>query len=401
MKLLPLSAGTALISKEKNKAPVKSNNNHMKFIVSSTHLLKNLQVLGGVLSSNATLPILENFLFVLNKGELTISASDLETTMTTRIAVEGKESGKVAVPAKILLDTLKTFAEQPLTFTIHDKNFGIEISSESGKYRLSGLDGDEFPKIPQIEKTTSMDIPSPVLLEAINKTLFATGADELRPVMSGVYCQLGSDNITFVATDAHRLVRYRRNDTKSAVSTSFILPKKPLNLLRSILSSQDSKVRIDYNESNAFFTFDSYNLICRLIDGRYPNYEAVIPVDNPNKLSISRDLFLNSIRRVSIFSNKTTHQVKFKISGSSIQISAEDLDFSNEANESLPCSYEGQDMEIAFNARFITDMLTNLNTDEVNLEMSLPNRAGILSPSKSEKSPAEDVLMLVMPVMLN
>lgn len=373
----------------------------MKFIVSSSTLLKNLQVLGGVLSTNVTLPILENFLFVLNKGELTVSASDLETTMTTRIGVESKESGKVAVPAKILLDALKTFAEQPLTFTIHDKNFGIEISSNSGKYKLSGLDGAEFPKIPQVEKATSIELPSLVLQEAINKTLFATGSDELRPVMSGVFCQLSPENITFVATDAHRLVRYRRSDAKSEVSTSFILPKKPLNLLRTILYGQDSKVKIDYNESNTFFVFDNYNLICRLIDGRYPNYEAVIPIDNPNKLTINRELFLNSIRRASIFSNKTTHQVKFKLSGSNIQISSEDLDFSNEANESLPCTYDGEDMEIAFNAKFITDMLTNLNTEEINLEMSLPNRAGILSPSSSEKNPNEDLLMLVMPVMLN
>ncbi len=373
----------------------------MKFIVSSSALLKNLQVLGGVLSSNPSLPILENFLFALNKGELVVSASDLETTMTTRIPVESKESGRVAIPAKILLDTLKTFPEHPLTFTIHDNNFSIEISSPSGRYKLSGLDGNEFPKIPQVEKATSLDLPSVVLLEAINKTLFATGSDELRPVMSGVYCQLNTDNLTFVATDAHRLVRYRRNDAKSPVSTSFILPKKPLNLLKTILYSQDSKVKIDYNESNAFFAFDTYNLICRLIDGRYPNYEAVIPVDNPNKLTISRDLILNSIRRVSIFANKTTHQVKLKISGSSIQISAEDLDFSNEATETLPCTYEGEDMEIAFNARFITDMLTNLNTEEINLEMSLPNRAGILSPSAEGKNPEEDVLMLVMPVMLN
>lgn len=374
----------------------------MKFIVSSGLLLKNLQVLSGVLSSNMTMPILENFLFILKNGELTISASDLETTMTTRFPVEeGKDSGMVAVPAKILLDTLKTFAEQPLMFSVNEKNFAIEISSNSGKYKLSGFDGLEFPKIPQVELTTSLDLPSLVLLEAINKTIFATGNDELRPVMSGVYCQLGPDNITFVATDAHRLVRYRRIDAKSPVSTSFILPKKPLNLLKSILYTQDSKVKIDYNESNAFFTFDNYNLICRLIDGRYPNYEAVIPIDNPNKLTINRDLFLNSIRRVSIFSNKTTHQVKFKITGSSIQISAEDVDFSNEANESLTCTYDGEDIEIAFNARFITDMLSNLNTEEVNLEMSLPNRAGILSPVKSEKNADEDVLMLVMPVMVN
>lgn len=359
-----------------------------------------MQAISGVLNTNSPLPILENFLFEIKSSELTLSASDLETTMTTTLKVESKENGKVAVPARILLDTLKTLPEQPLTFSIKEKNFGIEISSDFGKYKLAGQDGEEFPRVPSLDKSHSLELPSGVLAEAINKTIFATGSDELRPVMSGVLCQLNSDNITFVATDAHRLVRYRRKDLKSKSSTSFIIPKKPLNLLKGCLAA-DTKVKIDYNESNAFFTFDHFHLICRLIDGRYPNYEAVIPLDNPNKLTIERDSFLNSIRRVSIFANKTTHQVKFKISGSEIQVSAEDVDFSNEANERLKCDFTGQDMEIAFNARFVIDMLSNLQSDEINLEMSLPNRAGIISPVKTDKSNNEDVLMLVMPVMIN
>lgn len=373
----------------------------MKFIVSSSALLKQLQAISGVLNTNSPLPILENFLFEINKGELTISASDLETTMTTRLKVEAKDEGKIAIPARILLDTLKTFPEQPLTFNIKEKNFQIDMSSDFGKYKLAGQDGEEFPKIPSFEKSSSIELASDVLAEAINKTIFATGNDELRPVMSGVLCQLSADNITFVATDAHRLVRYRRTDAKSKAATSFIIPKKPLTLLKGCLPIEKMKVKVDYNESNAFFTFDNFHLICRLIDGRYPNYEAVIPLDNPNKLTIDRGSFLNSIKRVSIFANKTTHQVKFKITGSEIQISAEDADFNNEANERLKCDYNGQDIEIAFNARFMIDMLNNIDSDEINMEMSLPNRAGLLSPVKTEKSAAEDILMLVMPVMLN
>jgi DNA polymerase-3 subunit beta len=373
----------------------------MKFIVSSSLLLKQLQAVSGVLNSNNPLPILDNFLFDIQSGELTISASDLETTMTTRIAVESKESGKVAVPAKIVLDTLKTFPEQPLTFTVDQGSHSIEISSDFGKYKLTGQDGEEFPKIPAVEGVTSLSLTTSVLLRAINKTIFATGTDELRPVMSGVFCQLSSENITFVATDAHKLVRFRRTDAKSDVTASFILPKKPLNLLKNILSSEDSKVTIDYNESNAFFTFDNVHLICRLIDGRYPNYEAVIPLENPNKLTIDRQSFLNTIKRISIYSNKTTHQVRLKIAGSELQISAEDLDFSNAASERLACQYDGEDIEIGFNARFLLDMLTNLDTSEIQLEMSGANKAGILTPSMAEKNPNEDILMLVMPVMLN
>ncbi len=373
----------------------------MKFIVSSAPLLRQLQAIGGVLNSNNPLPILDNFLFDIVKNTLYISASDLETTMTTSLPVEAKKDGKVAVPAKILLDTLKTFPEQPLTFTIDEKTNGIEISSDYGKYKLTGFDGEEFPKVPPLTGTSSVEFAPDVLLQVINKTLFATGNDELRPVMSGVFCQLGKTEITFVATDAHKLVRYIRKGNSSAKDTSFILPRKPLTLLKNILPGVEGIVKIDYNENNAFFTVGNTSLICRLIDGRYPNYEAVIPTENPNKLTVDRSAFLNSVRRVSIFSNKTTHQVRLKIAGSELQISAEDLDFSNEANERLACQYSGEDMEIGFNARFLTDMLSNLESDEVSLEMSLPNRAGILVPSTQNGKGTEDILMLVMPVMLN
>ncbi len=371
----------------------------MKFIVSSSALLKQLQAISGALSSNTVLPILENFLFEINSGVLTISATDLQTTMNTTLAVEAKENGKIAVPSKILLDTLKTLADQPVIFSINDENFGIEMSAGDGKYKLSGENGEDFPKIPKVENAAALVITASTLAEAISKTLFAVSTDELRPAMTGVYCQMSSENITFVATDAHKLVRYRRRDAHADVTSSFILPKKALNLLKSSLPTEDVRVNIEYNATNAFFSFNNINLICRLIDEKYPDYEAVIPVNNPNKLTIDRSLFLSCLRRVSIYSNKTTHQVRLKITGSELQISAEDLDFANEAFERLSCQYEGEDIEIGFNARFLVEMLANLETEEVALEMSTPNRAGILFPVNADNN--EDVLMLVMPVMLN
>lgn len=373
----------------------------MKFLVSASVLLKQLQSISGALQSSTPLPILENFLFDLSPGTLKVSASDLETTMTTSLEVDCKETGKVAIPAKILLETLKTFTgDQPLTFKINADNFQVEISSQAGKYKLSGLNGDEYPRLPVLDNANTIEMASDVLQEAINRTLFATGNDELRPVMTGVFCQFGKEGSIFVATDAHRLVRYRRSDIRSAKEASFILPKKPLSLLKSNLGA-NTQVTISFNEANAIFSFDQMTLICRLIDGRYPNYEAVIPLDNPNRMAIERQGFLNAIRRVSIFSNKTTHQVKFRIAGSQVDISAEDVDFGNDANERLSCEYEGKDIEIAFNARFITDMLNNLDTEHVQMELSLPNRAGLLSPPKDEAVPDGDLLMLVMPVMLN
>lgn len=371
----------------------------MRFIVSTSTLLKQLQAVNGASSSSTVLPILENFLFEIKDGQLTISATDLQTSMTTSLAVESKEDGKVAIPSKILLETLKTLADQPVAFSVDTQTYAIEISAGDGKYKLSGENGEDFPKIPMVENASSVMMPASVLAEAINKTIFAVSNDDLRPAMTGVYCHLSPQNITFVATDAHKLVRYRRMDTKSETSAAFILPKKALNLLKSSLPTEDVAVSIEYNSTSAFFRFGNINLICRLIDERYPDYEAVIPQTNLNKLTIDRGMFLNSLRRVVIFANKTTHQVRLKINGSELNISSEDVDFSNEAHERLSCQYQGEDMEIGFNAKFLIEMLSNLEGDEVTLEMSTPNRAGLLVPQTNNEN--ENVLMLVMPVMLN
>jgi DNA polymerase III subunit beta len=373
----------------------------MKFIISSTLLLKNLQAILGVINTNNTLPILDDFLFELKDDSITITSSDLETTMRVNIRPDkAEEAGSIAIPAKILVETLKTFPDIPVAFSINPDTLMIEISAGEGKYKLSGHRSEEYPHTPSLEETTAIAIDSRLLSQAINKTLFATGNDELRMVLSGVFCELSPDDVTFVATDAHKLVKYKRTDLKSDDSASFILPKKPLNLLKNILSGQEVQVVIEYNKTNAFFSFSNIHLICRLIDGKYPNYDAVIPKENPNKLTIDRHALLTSIRRVAIFANQSTHQIRFKVSGQELVLSAEDIDFSNEAKERLNCSYNGEDMEIGFNSKFLLEMLGNIDTEEISLEMSAPNRAGILTPLNNSNKD-EDILMLVMPVMLN
>lgn len=371
----------------------------MNFIISSTTLLKHIQSISGVLSTSNSLPILDNFLFEIIDSQLTISASDLETTMRTTLEVEANEAGKIAIPAKLLMDVLKSLPDQPCTFLVDKTTFGIEIAYDNGKSKMVGYNGDDFPRVPAIENSSTIKVSGDIISKAINKTLFATGNDDLRPVMSGVFCQFSPKDITFVATDAHKLVRYRRTDSQADGSSSFILPKKPLNLIKSNLSGNE-EVTLEYNESNAVFTFNDIVLICRLVDGKYPNYQAVIPKENPNVLTIDRLQFLSSIKRVSIFANKTTHQIKLKLAGSELSLFAEDIDFSNEASERLTCNYDGDDMEIGFNSRFLLEMLNNIDSNEVRLEMSDSSRAGLLMPAIKENE-HEDILMLVMPVMLN
>src|SRR5687767_8539219 len=371
----------------------------MKFIVSSSALLKQLQSINGVVANNPVVPILENFLFDVTDGLLTITASDLETSMITEIGVEAKENGRIAAPARILLDTLKNLPDQPVTFTIDEETYSIEISSSNGRYKLSGENATDFPKVPLVRGGNAIEIPSNALARAINKTIFAVSTDELRPAMTGIFVQLNEGNITFVATDGHRLLRYRRNDVSTGESTSIIIPRKAFNLLKSTLPAEPTSVKVEFNNANAFFSFDNIRMICRLIDERFPDYENVIPKLNPNKLLIDRYDLLSSVKRISIYSNKTTHQVRLKITGSELVISAEDLDFSNEASERLSCEHDGEDIEIGFNAKFLIEMLTNMDSDKIRLTMSAPNKAGVILPA--EKDSSEDILMLVMPVMLN
>jgi len=372
----------------------------MNFIVSSSALLKQLSKISGVIPSRSVLPIIENFLFEIEESKLTIATTNLEISMQTSLSIEARGSAmKIAIPAKILQDILKALPDQPITFSIDEETFAIEISSENGKYKLSGENGLDFPKIPVPENTQAATMPSRILLSAINKTLFAASTDEDKAALNGIYFNLGSNGLTFVATDAHRLVRYRRLDVTVEEPTNFIVPHKALNLVKGSFTASEEPVRIEYNDNNAFFRSNDMLLVCRLIDQKYPDYENVIPTDNPNKLTIGRKDLLGTLRRVNIFANKTSHQVRFKIQGSELSISAEDLDFANEARETLNCTYEGGDMEIGFNASLLIDIINNSITDEIIVELSSPNRAGIVLPNVQGEG--EHLLMLIMPVMLN
>ena len=371
----------------------------MKFIVSSSYLLKQVAAINGVITSNPVVPILENFLFEINDGKLSITASDLQTSMVTELEVEAKENGSIAVPSKILLETLKNLPEQPVTFSIDENTYSIEINSDNGRYKLAGENATDFPKVPTLSDGDSVNISADVLSNAINNTILATSSDELRPAMTGVYLNLSDTNTTFVATDGHRLIRYRRVDIASETGSSMIIPRKALTLLKSTLPSENTNVNVQYNVANAFFKFDGIHMVCRLIDERFPDYENVIPANNDNEMIIDRLEFLGSLKRISIYANKTTHQVRLKITGSELVISSEDLDFSNEANERLSCDHNGADIEIGFNGKFLIEMLANIETKQVSMKFSEANKAGLLFPVDGDEN--EEVLMLVMPVMLN
>jgi DNA polymerase-3 subunit beta len=370
----------------------------MKFIVSSTQLLRHLQQISGVINANTVLPILEDFLFEIEKDKLTIVATDLETVMKINMEIKAQDSGKVCIPAKILLDSLKNISEQPLTFNI-DKNYAVEITSDNGKYKVMGENPDNFPKEPPADDANSFTMPSSALVTAINKCLFAVSNDDLRPAMTGVFFDLSNKGITSVATDAHRLVRFSRLDVECPENSSFIAPKKPLGLLKNVLPATDEALNISYNANHLFVKYGGTELVCRLIDARFPDYKVVIPTDNPYKLTVNKNDFQNALRRVSVFSNKSTNQVALTISGSQLQLAAQDVDFSFEGNERMNCQYDGEDLQIAFNAKFLIEMLGATDTEEVVIELSTPTKAGIIKPT--EKVENEELLMLVMPLMLN
>lgn len=370
----------------------------MKFTVSSTQLLKQLQMAGGAIQSKPVMPILDGFLFELRGQTLTITASDLETAITTQIEVQGDGAGKVAIPARILIDTLKALPEQPITFDIDTEgHYMVQLTSAYGKYKLAGSPGEDFPETPEQTSEDEVKLPGPVVQRAVSKTLFAAADDELRPAMSGVLFQLDFDKFRAVATDAHKLVRYTYMDIgENKVSSQFIVPRKSLNLLKNVLGEEE--VSISFDSKFAFFASGTTRLSCRLIDAQYPDYNAVIPVDNPNHLVVDRMDLLNSLKRIAIYANQTTNQVMFDIAADGLTITAQDLDFSNEAEEQLRCTYEGDPLQIAFNAKFLIEMLSALDAAEVKFSLFSATRAGLIMPT--EQAEGEDILMLLMPVML-
>ncbi len=375
----------------------------MKFVVSSSDLLSHLTAISKVISSKSTMPILDNFLFQIADNTLKITASDIESTLVTTLELDNLEGeGVIAIPAKLLIDTLREFPEQPLTFQVDLSSFGIQLFSENGKYSIVGQDGEDFPKIPQVdpEKAATVTVNRRSLLKGIEKTLFATADDELRPVMNGIFIELTSDYMSFVASDAHKLVRYRRMDVKSDIVESFILPKKPASLLKGLLAKEDADVKLEFTDKNAFFTLSNYHLVCRLVEGNYPSYNSVIPTKNPNAMVIDRLGLYNTVKRVSVFANQASNLVKLSLTGTQVVVSAQDIDFSISAVERLQCEYEGDEMEIGFKSAFLQEILSNIPSVEVRLELSDPSRAGLLLPVEQEDE-NEDVLMLLMPMMIN
>lgn len=374
----------------------------MKFIVSSGELQKALQIVSGVISTSQSRPILENFLFDLKENTLKLTASDGETTLITSLEVKSDDEGKFAVPAKIFQDFVKTYGEQPLTLSVKESEDGngslLEILDEKDNFAVALDNAEDYPDIPEFESSQSITMPSGILSEALANTLFATSNDSLRPVMTGVLFQFKEDETNFVSTDSHRLVVYKREDLVNAEPMEFIMPKKPLSIFKNILANSNEDVAIDFNENMAKFTFGNNIWICRLIDGKYPNYTAVIPKENPNVLTINRGLLLSAIRRASIMSNKSTNQIRFKLSGNILHLHAEDTEYANKADMQIPCDYNGEDINIGFSSKFLTEMLSVLNSDDITMKMSQPNRPGIIEPVDGLED-NEHILMLSMPVI--
>lgn len=375
----------------------------MKFVVSSTELLGHLQAISRVISTKNTLPILDNFLFNISGNDLEITASDLESTLITRLRLDNiTGSGTIALQARILLDTLKEFPEQPLTFDINTDTMAVVINSENGRFSIVGQNGIDFPVLPVIktEKRFSFNLPADLLLSGISRTLFATADDELRPVMGGILVEASTEKLTFVASDAHKLVRYQRSDARADDNASFILPKKPASLLKNILPRESGTVAVEFDDRNAFFTLSDYKVVCRLVEGNYPNYNSVIPKSNPRKVRVDRLELYNILRRVSVFSNQASNLVKLQLTPNQITVSAQDVDFSISAYERHKCLYEGDDMEIGFKSLFLIEILSNISSQDVIIELADPTRAGLFLPSETGNED-EDLLMLLMPMMIN
>jgi DNA polymerase-3 subunit beta len=368
----------------------------MKFRISSSELLKGLSAVAGAVPNKATLPILETVLFESEDGRLKLTSTDLEISIVEYIDADIEVEGAVAIPAKRLLDTLRQLPDIPVGFEIDDRH-NIQFKTDKGKYKLVGEDADEFPEIPSLDGGVTLESPADVMRKAIQKTIFAVSSDDLRPAMMGVYFQLGPDASKFVATDGHRLVRYERSDMTADSELDFIVPEKALGLVSKSL--EDDSCTLTVTDDHARFQSGNTILITRLINEQYPNYESVIPRENDKRLSISKEQMLSTVKRVSIFSSSTTRQIRLQLNSDELTIRAEDIDMSSEAKETIACEYADDDMEIGFNAKYLADVLNNLDDDEVSFEFSTPNRAGIVRPSDEEEE--EQILMLVMPVMLN
>lgn len=373
----------------------------MKFIVSSTALFSHLQAVSRVINSKNTLPILDCFLFELEDGTLSVTVSDSETTMVTSLEVNDSDAnGRFAIVAKTLLDALKEIPEQPLTFDINVETYEVGVQYQNGKYSLMAQNADEFPQsVTPGDNSVRVEMDAQILLGGINRAIFATADDELRPVMNGIYFDITTEDITMVASDGHKLVRCKTTAAKGNERAAFILPKKPATLLKNLLPKEQGTVSIEFDERNAVFVLESYRMVCRLIEGRYPNYNSVIPQNNPHKVIVDRTQLIGALRRVSIFSSQASSLIKLRMQENQIVISAQDIDFSTSAEETQICQYSGTPMSIGFKSTFLIDILNNISAEEVVVELADPSRAGVVVPVEQEEN--EDLLMLLMPMMLN
>ncbi|MBO5890371.1 MAG: DNA polymerase III subunit beta [Alistipes sp.] len=374
----------------------------MKFTVSSSALLSLLATTGKVISNKNTLPILDYFLLELKGNELTVTTSDLETTLVGHLNVENVErEGVIAAPAKLMLDSLKEFPEMPLEFDVNDTTWEIKVRWSSGSLSIPGASAVSYPAMQTIgaeRKEILLDVD--MLISGINKTIFATADDELRPVMNGVYFNFEEGKVTFVATDAHKLVRSVAECPDVDFNASFILPKKPANLLKGVLLKEEEPIRVTFDAKNVSFELKNHKFVCRLIEGNYPNYNAVIPSANPNKVLVDRVELVNGIKRVAVCSNPTTNLIRMDIAGNKISLAAQDIDFSVSANETISCSYEGQPVTIGFKSTFLVEILSNIDSPTVVIELADSTRAGVFKPVYDDKK-ATEVLMLLMPMMIN
>ena len=373
----------------------------MKFTVSSSALLSLLATTGKVINSKNTLPILDYFLMELKDEELKVTTSDLETTLVGTIQVDNVEQeGIVAAPAKLMLDVLKECSEMPLTLEVNESNWEINISWSTGHSSVPGANPVSYPQTHELsESKTEVALDVDVLVNGINKTLFATADDELRPVMNGVYFNLDEAELTCVATDAHKLVKHTV-ECACGVKAAFILPKKPANLLKNLLLKEEGEVKMTFDQKNVVFELSSSKLVCRLIEGAYPNYNVVIPQANPNKLLVDRVGLLNAIKRVAVCSNPTTNLIRLDIANNKVVLAAQDVNFSISANETLACSYEGAPITIGFKSTFLVEILTNLETPTILVELADSTRAGVYKPVYDDVQ-SSATLMLLMPMMIN
>lgn len=374
----------------------------MKFVVSSNTLLTRLQAVSKVIGGKPVQPILDNILLVASEGALFATASDKETTMEAKIELDSmEEEGKITIPAKILLDMLKEFPEQPLSFDINTASNEVKIISEKGEFSVMGENAEDYPIQSALNDNKAVfSTKCGLMLDGILKTIFATANDDLRPVMNCILIEMNEDNFTFVASDAHKLVRYKRFDAKSECGQfSLILPKKPALMLKNILSKDDSDLKLAVGDKMARFEFGDYKMTCTLVEGRFPNYNAVIPQNNPKKIVIEKKEFYNSLRRVSVMANQTSNLVKFDVSEDKLVISAQDSDYAMSGHETLACQYQGENIAIGFKSPFVLEILSNITSDDVVLELSDPTRPGLFL-SYENKDNDEDLLMLLMPMMV-